>query len=103
MKNVIKLVAIVGAVALLASCASPMASGALYTNTTTGLTATTNNQTMKMGQACTNSLFGLFAWGNGSIAMAKANGHVMNVSTVDYTAHNVLGIYGTYCTVVKGS
>ena len=108
MKNVIKLSTIVGAVALLASCASPMATGMLYTNTVTGLSA--NGQamsmpmsSMKMGEACNTSVLSLFASGDASVGAAMRNGGIKNVATVDYTAHNVLGFYGTYCVVVKGS
>jgi hypothetical protein len=102
MKKILSLSAIVATSVLLASCAGPIASGALYTSTSTGLSASGNAGT-KVGQACNTSILGLIATGDASIAAAKADGHITQVSSVDYTANNVLGIYGTYCTVVKGN
>jgi len=55
----------------------------------------------KTGKACMKSILGLAASGDASIAAAKANGNIAKVSTVDYEVDNLLGIYGTYCTVVK--
>ncbi|HEY8369373.1 MAG TPA: TRL domain-containing protein, partial [Thermodesulfobacteriota bacterium] len=48
------------------------------------------------------SFFALIATGDASIAAAKANGGITEVSAVDHTARNILGIYGEFCTIVKG-
>jgi hypothetical protein len=102
MKKIIALSSIVAAAALLASCATPFAVGTLYTGTTTGLSATGGAGT-KTGQACTTSILSVVATGDGSIAAAKADGRITNVTSVDYSANNILGIYGQYCTIVKGN
>lgn len=103
MKKVSALVAILAAAGLLAGCATPMAVGTLYTSTVTGVSATGTSAGSKVGQACTTSIFSLVAVGDGSIAAAKADGRITNVTSVDYTADNILGIYGSYCTVVRGN
>ena len=102
MKKIITLAAVIGGAAILASCSAPMASGALYTNVTTG-TSATSGSTAKMGQACNTSILGLVATGNASIASAKAQGGISRVASVDYKAKNILGLYGKYCVVVHGS
>ena len=55
------------------------------------------------GEACATSILGLIATGDASVSAAMANGGITDVSTVDYKIENILGIYATYCTVVKGS
>jgi TRL (tRNA-associated locus)-like protein len=57
----------------------------------------------KTGEACATSILGLIATGDASISAAMNNGGITDVSTVDYRLDNVLGIYATYCTVVKGN
>lgn len=102
MKKIITLAAVIGGAALLASCAAPMAGGMLYTGVTTG-TSASGGSTAKMGKACNTSILGLVATGDASIAAAKAQGGISRVSTVDYQAKNILGLYGKYCVVVHGS
>lgn len=81
--------------------ASP-AVGVIYTDTKFGDTATTSATRTKEGKACANSYFMLVATGDASIDAAKAAGGITEVSLVDHTARNVLGIFGEYCTIVKG-
>ena len=102
MKKIIALSSIVVASALLASCAGQFANGAIYTGTTTGLNGTGANGS-KTGQACTTSILGMVATGDASIAAAKADGRINSITSVDYSANNILGIYGQYCTIVKGN
>lgn len=102
MKKIITLAAVIGGAALLASCAAPMAVGALYTGVTTG-TSATSGSTAKMGMACNTSILGLVATGDASIAAAKAEGGISRVASVDYKAKNILGLYGKYCVIVHGS
>ncbi len=81
--------------------ASP-AIGLIYTETKFGDTATTSTAATKQGTACANSYFALVATGDASIAAAKAAGGITEVSAVDHTAKNILGIFGEFCTIVKG-
>jgi hypothetical protein len=57
----------------------------------------------KEGKACAQSILGLIAQGDASIAAAAKAGGITNVSTVDHYSRNMLGIIGDFCTVVRGS
>jgi hypothetical protein len=57
----------------------------------------------KEGKACAQSILGLIAQGDASIAAAAKAGGITNVSTVDHYTRNVLGIIGDFCTIVRGS
>lgn len=103
MKKIVTLSTIIGATALLASCASNAPTGMLYTGDTLPVTATMGATGMKTGQACATSILALVATGDASIATAKANGGISTVSSVDWNVSNILGIYGEYCTVVHGN
>lgn len=103
MKKIVTLSAIIGATALLASCASNAPVGMLYTGSTLPVDATSNTTGTKTGQACATSILALIATGDASIAAAKANGGINTVSSVDWSVSNILGIYGEYCTVVHGN
>jgi hypothetical protein len=81
--------------------ASP-AVGLFYTDTKFGDTATTSTAATKEGRACATSILALFATGDASIDAAKRNGGITEVSFVDHTAKNVLGVFGEFCTIVKG-
>jgi hypothetical protein len=56
----------------------------------------------KKGTAQAVSIFSLVAVGDASIDAAKANGGLKNIKYVDWKADNILGIYGTYTTIVYG-
>ena len=103
MKKIVTLSAIIGAAAVLAGCASNQPMGMLYSGETLPVTATSNATGMKTGQACSTSILALVATGDSSIAAAKANGGISQVSSVDWNISNILGIYGEYCTVVHGN
>ena len=93
----------IGATALvLGGCASYVPTGALFTNGTAGVAANNNVSPAKEGKACMNSIFGLVAWGDASVGAAKRDAQIKDIATMDYTSYNVLGIWGEYCTVVKG-
>ena len=81
--------------------ASPLM-GLIYNETKYGYIATTNTNATKEGKACAQSILGLVATGDASIAAAKANGGITEVSHIDYTAKSVLGIIADWCTIVKG-
>jgi hypothetical protein len=86
----------------LSSCASYGPMGWVYSGGTTGLSANNNVKPNKRGEACVISILAVASGGDGSIGAAKANGGISKVASVDYEVLNVLGVYGQYCTVVKG-
>lgn len=94
---------IVAATALLAGCAMNAPVGLVYTANTLPITATSNGTGMKTGMACSTSVLMLVAKGDNSIAAAKANGGIKQVTSVDMSVKNVLGVYGKYCTIVHGN
>jgi len=105
LKCVLTLAGISVAAFSLAACqivASPMA-GSTFNETKYGNIATDEISTVKEGKACGTSILGAFAQGDASIAAAKANGGITKVSSVDHYAKSILGIYGEWCTIVKGS
>jgi hypothetical protein len=57
----------------------------------------------KTGTACAQSFLTMFAQGDASLQAAMANGGITQVAVVDHSAKNILGIFGEYCTIVKGS
>ena len=57
----------------------------------------------KEGKACAQSILAMVATGDASQEKAMANGGITQVTYVDHSAKNILGIWGEYCTVVKGS
>jgi TRL-like protein family len=78
------------------------AAGSIWTDTKFGSTATTAAAASKTGKACATSYLGMVALGDASVAAAKAAGGITTVSSVDHTANWML-VFGTFCTVVKGS
>ena len=56
----------------------------------------------KMGTACANSIAGLFATGDASIAAAASNGGITKIASVDHHSTNKV-IFGQFCTIVRGS
>jgi hypothetical protein len=57
---------------------------------------------MKHGKACAESILGLIARGDASVRAAKENGGIKQVTTIDHSARNLLGIVGEWCTLVRG-
>ena len=76
--------------------------GALYTGVTEGKHATAQTS-VKMGESCAMSIFGLLAIGDASIDTARQAGGIRSVSTIDekYTSF-LLGLYSSKCTIVRG-
>lgn len=104
MKRVLAMGAVVLLLAGLTGClpvATP-ALGIIYTDVKYGDTATTSTAAAKEGRACAQSIMGLVASGDASVAAAKAAGGITEVSQVDHYAKSVLGIIGEWCTIVKG-
>ncbi|MGH7217284.1 MAG: TRL-like family protein [Nitrospiraceae bacterium] len=104
-KVALTLVGITAAAFSLAACQivySPM-QGTTFNETKYGNIATDEASATKEGKACGTSILGWFAQGDASIVAAKANGGITKVSSVDHYAKNILGIFGEWCTIVKGS
>jgi hypothetical protein len=90
----------------LASCAPIVASpmlGTTFNETKYGNIATDESVATKEGKACGTSILGAVAQGDASIIAAKANGGITKVSSVDHSAKSILGVYGEWCTIVKGN
>ena len=67
------------------------------------LTATTFDQSARVGNSCAYSILGMVSWGDASINAAKNAGQIKQVASVDYETLNVLAIFGSFCTVVRGN
>ena len=76
--------------------------GTTFNETKYGNIATAESDTSKEGKACGTSILGAVAQGDASIVAAKANGGITKVTSVDHYAKSILGIYGEWCTIVKG-
>jgi hypothetical protein len=88
---------------LLAGCASVLPSGLLYTEIKAPIAAGSEGVSYsKVGESKCTSVLGLVATGDCSIKAAAANGKINKVKYVDYSAKNILGVYGEYITTVYG-
>ncbi len=56
----------------------------------------------KVGKACSTSLLGWFAFGDASVEAAARNGGIKKIKHITIERTNLLGLYATFCTVVKG-
>jgi hypothetical protein len=81
--------------------ASPVV-GIIFADVKWGNMATTATAAPKEGKACATTILGWIAQGDASVTAAKANGGISEVSAIDHTSKNVLGIFAEFCTVVKG-
>jgi hypothetical protein len=105
-KVALTLAGLTAAALTLASCAPIVASpmlGTTFNETKYGNIATDESVATKEGKACGTSILGAVAQGDASIIAAKANGGITKVSSVDHYAKSILGIYGEWCTIVKGN
>jgi hypothetical protein len=88
----------------LAGCAtvqSPV-NGVFYTDVKSGVMATEAYGGSAHGEACATSILGIFASGDASIDAAKKSGNIAQVTVIDHSANNILGLYAKYCTIVYG-
>lgn len=100
------LVLALAAIGILASgCASTgsRVAGFWYTDVKQGELATSDASNSRTGQACANSILGMIAMGDMSVEGAKRAGGITRVSSVDSHHSNILGIYATGCTIVRGN
>jgi hypothetical protein len=88
---------------LFTGCATHPTAGALFSDIKAPITATSNTKSTKVGvsEECV-SILGLIATGDCSVANAKKNGGITEVSTVDYKTNNLLGIINKGKTIVTG-
>jgi hypothetical protein len=82
--------------------ASPVM-GWAYTDAKFGNEVENGPAATKTGTACATSILAMVATGDASQATAMANGGITQVAVVDHSAKNILGIWGEFCTIVKGS
>lgn len=90
-------------VALLGGCATSAPIGAIYTDVTLPLQATSAQGGSKVGTSQCTSILAILATGDCSIEAAKAAAGITEVTSVDWKANNILGIIGTYTTTVRGN
>jgi len=106
MKKLLAGLAIAG---LLGGCATTQPVGIVYSdghfyNGSTIVSANAKDiPATKTGQSCATSWLYLVALGDNSVETAKVAGGITKVATIDYEVKNLLGIYGSYCTIVKGN
>ncbi len=96
----------VAVVPLLVAGCQPVAShliGTLYTNVKGPINATEASVGTREGKACAQTVLGLVATGDASIEAAMRAGGIKQASSVNYEANHILGIIGTFCTVVRGN
>ena len=97
-------------IALLGGCAGMYSApvvppgGWIYSNISAPIDTDANATApgAKSGSASTESLLGLFAWGDASTTAAAANGGLSKVNSLDYDFMNVLGIYSKFTTRAHG-
>lgn len=92
------------AAAALAGCAitpAPLV-GVFYTDISYPRQVWHGTAQSKVGEACASSILGLVATGDASIEEAKKEGRISKVTSVDQKSTSILGLFGTYCTVVTG-
>jgi hypothetical protein len=56
----------------------------------------------KVGKSSTTSILFLFAWGDASVAAAARDGGITTIRHADYEYLNVIGLYTSFTTVVRG-
>jgi hypothetical protein len=79
------------------------ARGLVFTWVDGPINATSFAKSERRGESCAYSLLGLVAWGDASIHGAKSAGGVQEVSSVDHQSFSLIGVFGSYCTVVRGN
>lgn len=86
----------------LSSCSALGSVGAIYTGTTSPLTATSNQIGSKVGESHSISVLGLVAIGDGGVQEAANKAGIKKISTVDTKTMSVLGVFTKTTTVVTG-
>jgi len=103
-KTVLALCAAVS-LALLSGCAGTGAvavNGFLYSDVKGPQLVTASTAASKTGEATCTSILGAIATGDCSIEAAAKAGGITEISTVDTKVENILGLYATRTTIVRG-
>jgi hypothetical protein len=97
-------IAVVFAGLVLAGCAGNAVAvpGYLYASVRNPIEGVGEAKDMKTGKATCESILGWIATGDCSVEAAKRAGGITKVQYVDQEAKNILSVYCTYTTVVKG-
>jgi hypothetical protein len=102
-----KVLTTAAALALVAGCfTAPVVPpvGFVFTNSQAPLDVDMNQTQLgsKTGKASVISILGLFSFGDASTATAARDGGITTIRHADYEFLNVLGIYQSFTTVVRG-
>lgn len=103
-KSICSVFAIVISLALLSGCATVYPVGSLYTEVKLPANMGDGKDISykKVGVAKATSILALIATGDASIEAAVKAGNIKTIKYVDWSAKNILGIYGEYTTTVYG-
>jgi hypothetical protein len=104
MKTLVTMCALACGLYTLCGCAiaAPgIVQGGLFSSYTIGSAGGTG-EGKKSGEACAMSILGIVGIGDASIDAAKKEAGITQIAAVDHHAFNILGLYGSVCTVVTG-
>lgn len=102
-KTFLKFTILISAASIIGCASGSPVSGMLYSDVQGPVNATGSMRGNLHGEACAASYLGLVALGDASISAAAKAGGVNQISHVDHTWTNILGLYAQYCTHVWGS
>lgn len=86
-------------------CATVIPTGVLYTDVSNPIDHAIGDGDLaglKKGESFSQSYLGLIAVGDASITTAAKNGKIRKIKYVERKTNNILGLIGTYTTVVYG-
>jgi hypothetical protein len=100
----IKVLSVLVLVSIISGCAmQPQSLGyGIIQNSVDPITATSETSP-KVGKACGYNIFGIYAGGDMSIELAKYNGGITKVSSVNSSVFSIFGLIAKRCTIVSGS
>jgi len=103
-KSICSVFALVISLVLLSGCATVYPVGSLYTEVKLPANMGDGKDISykKVGVAKATSILALIATGDASIEAAVKAGNIKTIKYVDWSAKNILGIYGEYTTTVYG-
>ena len=105
-KSIIALSSLLIVAGFMMGCAytmtNPSLMGGVYSSYKGPVSATDQTLGPKMGKAKVESILGIVAMGDASIATAAKNGGITKISHVDFENTNILFIYSTYTVIVYG-
>ncbi len=104
MKRLLKVALLVMVASYFVGCAMVMspATGMVYTETKGPIAYGQNVPAAKTGEACMTAIL-FISTGDASIEAAMKSGGITSVRSIDGSYTGILGVYGKFCTIVKGS